>query len=284
MKHFREKLKKINNSNVPFIASHQGIAGGNISYNTYKAFQAAINAGANFIEFDITQSLDGIFYVFHENEEAIRLNHNQKLRDMYSKDIDKLRHINMNAHEVGKVETLYEVMNNMKSHPDILMHIDHVTKWKTAILLELDKYQNQADQFMIKIDINDFDAVTAIKNHPVKYMTIMIIRNSQELELALSLQNKVNIVCIEILFESIDDKQISFDSITRIKNNDIFVLVNGIVIRNDSTLCAFLDDDLSLLNSPDQGWGKLVHLGVDIIQTDWVTPLYNYLNPIKNNS
>ncbi|WP_436855897.1 glycerophosphodiester phosphodiesterase family protein [Staphylococcus caeli] len=273
----------MNKSNIPYIASHQGIAGGNISYNTYKAFKAAINAGADFIEFDITQSLDGIFYVFHENEEAIRLNHNQKLRDMYSKDIDKLRHINMNAHEIGRVETLYDVMNNMKNHPDTLVHIDHVTKWKTAILLELDKYQNQADQFMIKIDLNDSEAVTAVKNHPVKYMTILIIRNAQELEIALSLQNGINIVGIEILFESINDEQISLDTITKIKNNDMFILVNAIVICNDSTLCAYLDDDTSILNSPDSGWGKLAHLGVDIIQTDWVTALSNYLSTIKND-
>lgn len=283
MNYYREKLNKMNKSNTPFIASHQGIAGGNISYNTYKAFKAAINAGADFIEFDITQSLDGTFYVFHENEEAIRLNHNQKLKHMYNKDIDMLSHINMNAHEIGKVETLYEVMNNMKNHPDILMHIDHVTKWGTAILLELDNYQNQANQFMIKIDCNDSDVVTSVKNHPVKYMTIIIIRNEKELDIALSLQNTINIVGIEILFESINDKQISSDAITKIKKNDMFILVNAIVIRNDHTLSANLDDDTSLLDSPENGWGALIHLGVDIIQTDWVTSLYNYLNTLKTN-
>ena len=36
-------------------------------------------------------------------------------------------------------------------------------------------------------------------------------------------------------------------------------------------------DDVSLLENPDLGWGKLVEMGFDVIQTDWPLPLRIYL-------
>lgn len=278
MNKYREKVKEmLKHKNQVLIASHQGSAGGNISYNTYKAFQAAMQAGADLIEFDITQSLDGTFFVFHENEEPIRLNHDKKLKEMHDVDINHLRHINMNLHEIGKVETLSEVMLNMANHPNILINIDHVSKWKEAILIELDQYKHQADQFIIKIDAKEVDAVQAVADHPTKFMTIIIIRNIQELDYALSLQDKINLVGIEILFKTANDPQISKEAINKIHQNEIFVLLNAIIINDSSTLSAYYNDDISLLTHPDHGWGELINLGADIIQTDWVFQLHNYL-------
>ena len=44
--------------------------------------------------------------------------------------------------------------------------------------------------------------------------------------------------------------------------------------RND--LYGGLDDDISILDDPAKGWGKLMDKGIEIIQTDWPALLYDY--------
>ena len=41
------------------------------------------------------------------------------------------------------------------------------------------------------------------------------------------------------------------------------------------------DDDTALLESEDKGWGKIVEMGADIIQTDWPLHLSCYLEKIN---
>ena len=53
--------------------------------------------------------------------------------------------------------------------------------------------------------------------------------------------------------------------------------VNAIVYRYTVQLAAGLSDDFSLVNDPDDGWGRLADMGFDIIQTDWTGMLREYL-------
>ena len=43
-------------------------------------------------------------------------------------------------------------------------------------------------------------------------------------------------------------------------------------------LCAGYEDDRSIAQGFDQGWGVLVRKGADIIQTDWPELLLQYRN------
>lgn len=80
-------LNKILSENDVVIACHQGSAGGNIVYNTYNAMLNAINQGAHIVEFDISRTSDGIFYVFHEGEEPIRFNNSNMFRTLTTSQI-----------------------------------------------------------------------------------------------------------------------------------------------------------------------------------------------------
>ena len=42
------------------------------------------------------------------------------------------------------------------------------------------------------------------------------------------------------------------------------------------TLYGGLNDDVSIIERPDKGWGKLMDKGIEIIQTDWPALLYDY--------
>ena len=45
------------------IAAHRGVSGGNIPFNTIKAFEAALCQGADILETDITSRKDGKLFV-----------------------------------------------------------------------------------------------------------------------------------------------------------------------------------------------------------------------------
>ena len=56
------------------------------------------------------------------------------------------------------------------------------------------------------------------------------------------------------------------------------VWVNAIVFDCRRVLAAGHNDDISVAGQPDQGWGWLMDLGADIIQTDWPGMLRAHMN------
>ena len=46
-------------------------------------------------------------------------------------------------------------------------------------------------------------------------------------------------------------------------------------VHRDS-LYGDLDDDISILEGPDRGWGRLFDKQIDVIQTDWPALVKNY--------
>lgn len=55
------------------------------------------------------------------------------------------------------------------------------------------------------------------------------------------------------------------------------VWVNSIIYDEKDVISAGLTDDVSLEKNGDYGWGKLVDLGYDFIQTDWLLEIKNYI-------
>ena len=51
------------------VAAHRGTWMGNVPCNTIMAFNAALKAGADIVELDVSRSLDGTLYVFHPGTE-----------------------------------------------------------------------------------------------------------------------------------------------------------------------------------------------------------------------
>ena len=49
------------------------------------------------------------------------------------------------------------------------------------------------------------------------------------------------------------------------------------MLDDNIVLSANIDDNLSINEGYDNGWGRLIEMGFDIIQTDWPALLYNYI-------
>ena len=60
--------------------------------------------------------------------------------------------------------------------------------------------------------------------------------------------------------------------------NNFIVWANAIVYDYRVQLSAGHNDDISVAGFPDDGWGWLIDLGVDMIQTDWTGMLRQYMN------
>ena len=56
---------------------------------------------------------------------------------------------------------------------------------------------------------------------------------------------------------------------------------NSIQFSAKKILSAGHNDDISLSGDPDAGWGWLIRHGFDIIQTDWVCAVKNYVETLS---
>ena len=101
--------------------------------------------------------------------------------------------------------------------------------------------------------------------------------------LDLCLQYDINMVAVEILFNTLDSELISDEMFRFYKEKGLLTFVNCETISclEKHNVSAGLDDNNAIIKGFDETWGRLADMGFDIIQTDWVSLLKNYLNSRK---
>ncbi|NGP43804.1 glycerophosphodiester phosphodiesterase family protein [Bacillaceae bacterium SIJ1] len=275
---YTKLVEQLLRENDVLIACHQGSAGGNIAYNTYRSMQNAIRQGAHIVEFDVCQSKDGVFHVFHENEEPIRFNRQENFRTFTSAELKEQTLFNMNMQAVEPPPTLKDFMAQMKNHPNTLLHFDHAQKWGATLLQDLDQYEEQRETMIIKTDVAATECLEALAAHDVKYMTLPKVWSQADFEKIMEYQDQINIVGFEMIFTDPTAEYVSKEKLDSLRQAGYHTMINAIVLWNDrQSLCGGYDDDVSLLENADLGWGKLHEMGFDVIQTDWPFPLKKYL-------
>jgi len=271
---YRELLQKKFRENKVLITAHQGFGGGNIVLNTPNAMINAVNCGAEIVEIDISRSKDGDYFIFHQNLEPRHLMVAEKINEMSTEKIKELYLWN-NActPSVFHVSTLTEMMSVLKER-DVLINIDKLDLIGRDLLEKLDKY-NMEDQLLLKGKAEK-SMLDMVANHNRKYMFMPVIFNVEDIERALSYSD-INIVGFEIIFSDMEQAHVQRDFLNELRNRGFFLWVNAITLGKGFCLSADIDDDLSMLDDPDKGWGKLIDMGFNVIQTDWTLMLKNYL-------
>lgn len=274
MRNLNTKLLNEKLGSKPFlIAVHRGSSMGNIIENTMPAFYAAMQSGADILEIDVIRSNDGKFYLFHDGNERRLLGQEKNIREMDSSFIDSLSYRNSIGQTVNyKVEKLDHALTTLKG-TDVLLNLDRTwADWDT-LLPFLDQF-DMADQIILKSPV-DQSCLSILEQHPIKYPYMPIIRKLDEIEDVLSYQN-VNVTGVELIAKD-EDSEFYQDHIIRgMKEKELFIWLNAIVLNDKDVLYAKLDDDQSIIKGPAYGWAKLVEKGCDIIQTDWPSLLDNY--------
>ena len=108
-------------------------------------------------------------------------------------------------------------------------------------------------------------------------MFMPIVYSLEEIETLLSYKD-LNLVGMELIADSESHPLFQDEVIERYTRLNLFVWANGITLDDKTVLFARLDDDQSVVQNPDAGWGKLIEKKIDVIQTDWPSLLASYRN------
>jgi glycerophosphoryl diester phosphodiesterase len=96
-------------------------------------------------------------------------------------------------------------------------------------------------------------------------------------------QYDINVAAAELIFADTKNPLVSREMFEELSNLGIVPWVNSITLGEQDRfrLSGEFDDNRSIREGFDAGWGSLVRMGFGIIQTDWPGMLYGYLHEGK---
>ena len=268
-----EQIKNEESRRV-LIAAHRGSSGGNIPCNTLAAIEIALRQGADIMEIDIQRSRDGKLWVFHEGKEPSHLCSTKNfIKDNDETGIRYMRYVNQD-NEVTQfgVETLDDVLDYLKGK--CYVNLDHCWDFFPDAVKCVRRH-GMEEQIILKSAPKQcyFDAIKECAPD-IAYMPIL--KRKDEYSDYLNTLG-IHFAGNEVLFDTLEDETASPAYIEKMHKMGKKLWVNAIIYRYTVQLSAGLSDDVSLVNNPDDGWGKLADMGYDIIQTDWTGMLREYL-------
>ncbi|MEH0147692.1 glycerophosphodiester phosphodiesterase family protein [Corynebacterium sp. Q4381] len=258
----------------PLIAVHRGQNAGSIVENTARAVRAAIVSGADIVEIDVIESTDGDFFTFHNGFEGVYFGLDRDIRTLSTKELERLQfdlYVSAKAEKYGleRLETI------VCGFPDTLLNIDRSWEYWDHLLPFLDDL-GCVDRVLFKSPVAQ-EWLQKLADHPVKYPYMPIVKSKDEVELVLNCAD-VNTIAVEILAASEDEELASQEFVQEMHDLNLLVQTNALNLPNRVPLFLGWDDEISVLDEPEKGWGRLVDHGADIIQTDWPMLLDRFLS------
>lgn len=256
------------------ITAHRGVWGGNIPGNTLAAFEIALRQGADMIELDVSNSIDGELFIFHPGMEPVFLHMDKRLSDIPASEIRKLSFLNADATPTQfGVNTFDEALEALKGR--CYINVDKFWNNVDPIVRAIRRH-NMMDQILVKTGPNEEVYRYLEENAPdVNYMVILRDHDDQSEQL---LRRGLHYVGAEVLFQTEDSEFATEAYVERMHRAGLLVWANAIVYNHKAVLTAGHNDDISVVGRMDEGWGWLLDKGYDIIQTDWPLMLKNYMN------
>ena len=86
-----KSIKELRQEKGVLVAAHRGTSAGNIPPNSIAAFDIALKEGADILEMDLFQSVDGEIFVFHTGMEPSHLDHHIKIETYTAAEIKQMR-------------------------------------------------------------------------------------------------------------------------------------------------------------------------------------------------
>lgn len=267
MKKINAKFEQLLEEKKFLTLLHRGANGGNIVENTADAVNIACRQGSDIVEIDISKSTDNDFFVFHDGGESRLLKTDKNLNEMSTAEIQKLFYYNeLDCQLHKKVQFLKELLDKIPT--DVFLNIDRSWEhWETFIPY-LDSFEERHGYFMLKSPVKK-EYLDILENHPVKYMYFPIIYNLEELDLIESYQN-INLIGFEVIEKEDDFDFINSPRFDKYKKEGYMFLANAINLDDDTKLFGSLDDNLAITQAPELSWGKMLTMGINVIQTDWI--------------
>ena len=265
---------KINVKKKVLIAAHMGTHGSNIPGNTLMAFEIALRQGADIIELDVTKSADDVLFVFHPKFEKVRLGMDIDIRTLPAAEIDQLHFVNVDrkvtSHTVLRLEDALEFLRGR-----CIINIDKFYDNPKEIA-ELVRKMKMQDQVIVKTPPEQkyFDAVADVA-YDLPYMPF--VYEEDTCYEYLNNRKDIRYSGTEVVFKH-DESMLTSDEYLDIMHRmGKQVWINSIRFNDANPLAGSRFDDMALCDDPDKVWGWMAEKGYDIIQTDWVLSLFQYL-------
>lgn len=257
----------------PFLAAHRGVNGANIPCNTLAAYQIAVNQGADVVEIDVTKSRDGVFFAFHPSMEPVFLKCGKLIPEMTAAEVRNIPLLNQDEEPTHyRVPTLGEVLTLLKDK--VYINVDKFWTDVEGITAEIRK-AGVEKQVIVKTFADEKSLEEVEKFAPdLMYCTMAWHEDTVSEKL---LKRNVNFIGVEALFDRDSDPIISDTYIRWMHDHCLLVWTNSIVYNEEEVIAAGHTDDISLVDSPEKGWGWLADKNIDFIQTDWLLDLRCYM-------
>ena len=254
------------------LCAHRGVWGGNIPCNNITAYDIALAQGADMVEIDVTKAADGELFIFHPGMEHVQLRRDIDIRKMVSEDIRKLRYVNYDgAPTTIGLNTLDEVLEHLKGR--CFINIDKFGD-NPAEIIEKVKRHDMKDQIILKCAPNPEQlAIIEKYAHDIQFLPVISADNGIHEELK---HRDINYIGSELLFKTEDDECGRQEYRDMLRWDGKLCWVNTIVYDYRAVLSAGHSDDAALSGDPEFGWGWCAD-NFDIIQTDWVLALSDFL-------
>ena len=268
----KNTLRLFSNDTVQ-VAAHRGTAGANIPCNTIPAFDIALKGGASILEMDLFKSADGEIFIFHTGKEPYQLNKDIDLTQLNSNEIRQLSLINVdfNATHWG-INTFDEVLEHFKGR--CILNLDRIGTCIPDVIKVVERH-NMREQILLKHEpIPGILKIIEELAHDYMFMPIYMEEDtaSEMIE-----RMNINYIGAELVFKTEQSPVVQPEYIEKMKRNGKTLWGNAVLYNYMIPLSAGHTDDVSLIETPDKGWGWLVDHGFDIIQTDWTYQCCKYL-------
>lgn len=269
MKTIREQLqeKKV------LVAAHRGTSGANIPPNTIAAFDIALREGADILEMDLFESTDGEIFVFHTGMEPCQLDRHIKVEKLSSQRIRQLRYCNCELSETfHPLNTLDEVLEHTKDR--CILNLDRCAHILGDVIGRV-RAHGMEEQVLVKSapTPENLARVAAVAPDicymPVIHETDTVTERIRTMD--------IRFAGVELVFAKEDSPLVEEAYVRMHHDAGRFLFCDALRYSSYVPLSGGRDDDVSLLQGEDYGWGWLVDKGFDIIQTDWTYHLVHYL-------
>lgn len=261
------------------ITAHRGSAGGNIPCNTMAAYEIAYKHGADMLEVDLNMSSDGHLIIFHPKMEPCHLGFSGSVRRYTLAQIqDVLRYVNYDHTQTEwTLCTFDDVLEEFKGK--CYINVDKFWDYPEEISKAI-KRHGMMDQIVVKTSPKSgvFDVLEQVAPE-IMFLPIYNGKDGKAAIVHEELKKRnINYIGAELVFadEACDVGRPAFREMLHREGR--LVWGNAILYDYRVPLAAGHSDDVSLVKDPALGWGWLADNGFDIIQTDWVLAMRQYLD------
>lgn len=274
MKLKNNKFKQRLNNKEFLIMDHRGFWGGNIIQNTREASILSYRAGADVVEIDVCRTRDGVYYLFHDGNELGLLGQDKHFSEWTSEEIDSTSALNTTNSKSGYyIEKLEDYLEWLPE--DKLINIDRAWPYyNDTKFFEILMESKKTDQIFLKSPVKE-EYLELLNSVDFEISYIPIVKKKGDFEKVLEYKN-IHTIGLEVIAPTRKHELFDPEKIKALNEEGYIVIGNAINLGPDHLLFSDYIDDAALIDGPDEIWGEMVKLGINMIRTDWPNFIANY--------